>query len=329
VDRGRIGGPALLLGGAGFLGSHILETLLEDGCVVRVFDRARNRARVPSASGVEFFEGDFGNLGDLAAALEGCRTVFHLVATTLPKTSNDDPARDLETNLVATVRFLDLARQHNVGKIVFASSGGTVYGAPTQVPIPEHHATGPLCSYGIHKLAIEQYLHLYHLLHGLDYSVLRVSNAYGERQRPDASQGAVTVFLERALRGQEIEVWGDGSVVRDYVYVKDVARAFCRAARSSGAPRIINIGSGRGISVNELIASIESLLGHPVTRRYLRARPFDVPVNVLDISLAATHLDWRPTYRLHDGLRRTLEWLQSAQGTDSTVPGVPSGAFPH
>ena len=185
---------------------------------------------------MEFCEGDFGNRGDLAAALEGCQTVFHLVATTVPKTSNDDPVHDLETNLVATVRLFDLARRSHTKKIVFASSGGTVYGAPTTVPIAEHHETSPVCSYGIHKLAVEHYLHLYHRLHGLNYSVLRVSNAFGERQRPTASQGAVTVFLDRALRGEAIVIWGDGSVVRDYVYVRDVADAFCRAARHVGTP---------------------------------------------------------------------------------------------
>jgi UDP-glucose 4-epimerase len=301
------------------MGSHILEALLEEDCNVRVFDRVRNWPGAGSPSSAEFYEGDFNNLGHLAAALNGCRTVFHLLATTLPKTSNDDPVHDLETNLVATVRFLDLARQNNVEKIIFASSGGTVYGTPTTVPISENHQTKPACSYGIHKLAIEHYLALYHRLYGLDYRVLRVSNAYGERQRPGTSQGAVTVFLDRALRGQEIEVWGDGSAVRDYVYVKDVARAFCQAAGHSGTTRIFNIASGIGVSVNELLAAIEVLLGQSVSRRYLPSRPFDVPVNVLDASLAATHLGWRPQHTLQDGLRRTVEWLKT-QVASSTVP---------
>lgn len=328
MGRDRIAGRALLLGGAGFLGSHILEVLLEDGYSVRVFDRARNRTGVHPASGVEFCEGDFGNRGDLAAALEGCQTAFHLVATTVPKTSNDDPVHDLETNLLPTVRFLDLARRNKVKKIVFASSGGTVYGVPAAVPIPEHHDTKPVCSYGIHKLAIEHYLHLFHRLHDLDYCVLRVSNAFGERQRPGASQGVVATFLDSALRGEEIVVWGDGSVVRDYVYVKDVARAFCLAARYSGAPRIFNIGSGRGITVNELVASIESLLGRPVPRRYLPSRPFDVPANVLDTSLAGAHLDWRPQHTFHEGLCRTLDWMRSTHGAESELRSPASVPFP-
>jgi UDP-glucose 4-epimerase len=309
VDRGRIAGPALLLGGAGFMGGHVVDALLEEDCRVRVFDRTRRPSGLHA--NVEFCEGEFTNCSELAAALEGCRTVFHLLATTDPKTSNEDPVHDLESNLTATVRLLELIRNSSVQKIVFASSGGTVYGVPATVPIPEHHETKPICSYGIHKLAIEHYLALYHRLYGLDYCVLRISNAFGERQRPKASQGAVAVFLDKALRGEEIDVWGDGSVVRDYVYIRDVADALCRAARHEGSPRQFNIGSGRGLSVNEVILSIESLVGRPVSRRYLPSRPFDVPVNVLDISLAAAHLDWRPEHTFERGLKHTLEWMQT------------------
>jgi UDP-glucose 4-epimerase len=302
-----------VLGGAGFLGSHLAEALVVDGCAVRVFDRTRNWSRLASAPDVEFIEGDFGNRGDVSSAVAGCRTVFHLLGTTLLENSNDDPVHDLELNLLTTVQFLEIARRHAVEKIVFSSSGGTVYGVATRVPIPEDHETRPLCSYGIHKLAIELYLHLYRSLHGLDYCVLRLANPFGERQRPDASQGAVSVFLDKALRGEEIVVWGDGSVVRDYVYVGDVARAFCQAARYEGTPRTFNIGSGQGLSLNALIAAIEAVVGRAVMRRYLPGRPLDVPVNVLDISRAAEHLGWRPRWSFHEGLRRTLEW-QLSQG---------------
>lgn len=260
----------------------------------------------------EWFEGDFGDRGDVAAALDGCDVAFHLVATTLPSTSNEDPVHDLESNLLPTVRFLDLALEHGVKKIVFASSGGTVYGHPLTVPVPETHPTRPLCSYGIHKLAIEQYLHLYHTLHGLDYCVLRLANPYGERQRSNASQGAVTVFLDLALRGQEVTVWGDGSAVRDYVYVGDVARAFCMAAAYEAPAGVFNIGSGRGHSVNELLAAIGDLLGRPVPRRYVQGRPFDVPINVLDTMLATRMLAWQPRVPFRVGLERTLEPLRQA-----------------
>ena len=318
MGSGRIAEPVLVLGGAGFLGGHVVEALLERRAKVRVFDRRGAWNRSGGAPSVESCEGDFSDSADLAAALRGCRTVIHLLGSTLPKSSNDDPVYDLESNLLTTVRFLELARRGDVEKIVFASSGGTIYGVPAVVPIPEHHETKPLCAYGVHKLAIEHYLRLYHSLHGLEYCVLRLANPFGERQSPERSQGAVAVFLDRALRGEEIVVWGDGSAVRDYVYVKDVARAFCAAACYSGPERTLNIGSGHGLSVNKLISSIEALVGRVVSRRYLPGRSFDVPVSVLDVSRAATHLGWRPEYSFRDGLARTMAWQQSAIASGHT-----------
>jgi UDP-glucose 4-epimerase len=307
---GRRSLRTLVLGGGGFLGGHLVEALQEQGHQVRVFDRVPRRT-VAGVADCEWFEGDFGNRGDLAVAVEGCDTIFHLVATTLPKTSNDDPVHDVESNVLPTLRFLEVARERGVRRIVFASSGGTVYGAPTTIPIPESHPTRPLCSYGIHKLAIEHYLELYHALHGLEYCVLRLANPFGERQRPDGSQGAVAVFLDRALRGEEITIWGDGSAVRDYVYVKDVAQAFCRAAAHEGPAGVFNIGSGRGQSVSELIAAIETLLKRPIAHRHVEGRSFDVPMNVLDITQAGRVLEWEPRVEFMDALGRTLRWLEA------------------
>jgi UDP-glucose 4-epimerase len=301
----------LVLGGGGFLGGHLVEALQAAGSDVRIFDRLpRRSSSMAAAADTEWFEGDFGNRGDVAGALDGCDVAFHLVATTLPRTSNDDPVHDLESNLLPTVRFLDLALEHGLKRVVFASSGGTVYGPPSQVPVPETHPTRPLCSYGIHKLAIEQYLHLYQSLHGLEYCVLRLSNPFGERQRSDSSQGAVAVFLDSALRGDAVTVWGDGSAVRDYIYVGDVARAFCRAATYEAPAGVFNIGSGHGHSVNQLLAAIEELLDRPVPRRYVPGRPFDVPINVLDTTLARTVLGWHPDVSFRDGLERTLKSLR-------------------
>jgi len=304
----------LVLGGGGFLGGHIVEALQAEGLAVRVFDRVLRRATAARiAADTEWHEGDFGNRGDVAAALKDCDVAFHLVATTVPRSSNEDPVHDLESNLLPTVRFLAAAVECGVKKVVFASSGGTVYGIPRTVPISESHQTQPLCSYGIHKLAIEQYLHLYYSLHGLAYSVLRLANPFGERQRSDSSQGAVAVFLDQALRGEEVTVWGDGCAVRDYVYVGDVARAFCLAATHQSPTGVFNVGSGKGHSVNELLVSIETLLGRAVPRRYSPGRPFDVPVNVLDIGLAGRELGWQPRVTFQEALDRTLHWLQASK----------------
>lgn len=303
----------LVLGGGGFMGSHLSEALLELGHAVSIFERPNLKPvePFPDRPGLEWLEGDFLNEEDVTRAVAGCEIIFHLISTTLPKSSNDNPIYDVESNLVGTLHMLEAARKAGVRKVLFASSGGTVYGIPRDVPIKESHPTEPVCSYGIGKLAIEKYLHLYHVLHGLDYCVLRIGNPYGERQRPTAAQGAVAVFLNKALRNEVVEIWGDGTVTRDYVYIGNVVQAFLKAMAYSGEHRLFNIGSGEGRSLNELIGEIGSVIGRPVARKYLPARTFDVPTSVLDISRAKAVLDWQPQTPFRVGLSQTFKWLQS------------------
>jgi UDP-glucose 4-epimerase len=303
----------LVLGGAGFIGSHLVEALLQAGHRVKVFDRP-HLDRLPAflqRPEVEIFTGDFLNPRALSPALAGTEIVFHLISTTLPKNSNDNPIYDIESNVLGSLRLLDLCREQKVRKIVFVSSGGTVYGIPRSVPIDESHPTQPICSYGVHKLTIEKYLHLSHRLHGLDYCVARAANLYGPRQRLDIAQGAVTVFLDRAVRGQPIQIWGDGSVVRDYVYVGDAVEALLQAATVEGEHKIYNIGSGLGVSLNQLVKEIEALLGRAVAVEYSAPRTLDVPANVLDCSLARRHLAWSARTPLAEGLRLTYASMRA------------------
>jgi len=237
--------------------------------------------------------------------------VFHLVSTTLPGPSNLDPVSDVQSNLVGSIRLLQRAVATGVRRVVFVSSGGTVYGVPTSVPISEDHPTTPICSYGIVKLAVEKYLHLFRHLHGLESVVLRLANPYGERQHPQASQGVIAVFLAKALRGEPLDIWGDGSVVRDYVYISDVVRALLAAMVYEGVHRVFNIGSGHGSSVNEVVAAIETAIGVPAERRYLDARPFDVQTNVLSIERAQRELSWTPQVELLEGISSTAAWLRA------------------
>lgn len=310
----------LILGGGGFLGSHLCDALLAAGHTVRIFDRPNlkhYRSFLPSEP-VEWVEGDFLNREDTAHAIAGCEVAYHLVSTTLPRSSNENPAYDVETNVSTTIRLLDAACMAGVRKIVYASSGGTIYGVPRATPIREDHPTDPICSYGVCKLAIEKYLHIYHDLHGLDYCVLRLANPFGERQRVAAAQGAASVFLHKALRGETIEIWGDGSIVRDYFHVSDATRAFVLAAEHTGSTRIFNIGGGEGRSLNDIIATIERLLGKPVARTHLPGRAFDVPANVLDISRAKTELGWKPLVPFDEGMGRTLRWIEAQKESTST-----------
>jgi len=309
----------LVLGGRGFIGSHLVDALLVRGYRVRCFDRPHI---VPlgdshlSNPNFELHEGDFVSEADVIMALEGCDVCFHLVSTTLPKSSNADLVFDIESNVLGTVRLLTHAVAMGVRKVIFVSSGGTVYGIPTQVPISETHQTNPICSYGIMKLAIEKYLGLFRQLHGLDYTVLRIANLFGERQRTRASQGAVAVFLGKVWRGESVEIWGDGSVVRDYVYIVDVVNALIAAIDRTGDEHVFNIGSGRGISLNDLLDSIENVTGLSVIRRYMPGRKFDVPVNVLCIARAKQTLGWSPQVNFKIGLRRFADWLAQHPNAD-------------
>jgi UDP-glucose 4-epimerase len=302
----------VVFGGGGFIGSSIVDRLLDEGHEVRVFERSRvvpYRAFGLSER-IEWMPGDMQSSHDLASAIDGMDAVLHLVSSTLPKNSNADTVFDVQSNIVPTLQLLDAMAARKVGRIVFISSGGTVYGEPRYLPIDEEHPTNPIVSYGITKLAIEKYLLLYERMYGIRPVILRVANPYGERQREETAQGAVGVFLHRALRRQFIEIWGDGSVARDYLYIKDVAGAFAKALKYDGSTRVFNISSGVGLSLNDLIVVLEHVIGRPIERRYLPGRPFDVPVSVLSNALAKKELGWTPTVDLPEGVAITAAWIQ-------------------
>jgi UDP-glucose 4-epimerase len=302
----------VIFGGGGFIGSAIADRLLLDGHALRIFERPRvapYRVFLPDER-VEWITGDLLSQHEVGEAIDGTDAVIHLVSTTLPKNSNDDPIYDVQSNLVATLQMLNAMVQKMVAKIVFISSGGTVYGNPVYVPIDEKHPTNPRVSYGVTKLAIEKYLLMYEHIHGIKATVLRVANPFGERQRVETAQGAVGVFLNKALSGVPIEIWGDGSVMRDYIYIGDVAEAFALALAYEGGKSVFNIGSGAGTSLNELIGLIEKAIGRPVERNYLPGRPFDVPVSVLSNDLAREELGWAPQVSLQTGIARTAIWME-------------------
>jgi UDP-glucose 4-epimerase len=315
---------ALVIGGNGFIGGHLVNLLDEEGIAVRVFDRFPSKFFAQKRN-VEYVIGDLGNHGALNEIVQDVDWVFHLAYTTLPKTSNDDPVYDVRSNLIDTLQLLQECTKEKVKKIVFVSSGGTVYGAPQSVPITESHPTEPICSYGITKLAIEKYLHLFYHLEGLDYAVARISNPYGEGQNPNAKQGAIGVFLGRIARGEEIEIWGDGEVIRDYIYIRDAAAALIQAARyqaSKTDPRVFNVGSGVGHSLNEIIDEIRSVVEVKFKVHYDPARALDVAANVLDNRLAGKHLGWHPTTDLRTGIERTWNWIQSLDAQAITAPAL-------
>jgi UDP-glucose 4-epimerase len=304
-----------VFGGSGFIGLAAVSRLLKDGHELRLLLRPRPKyASELTDDRIEVVYGDLSSLHDVSQTIEGVDVVLHLVSSTFPQSSNDDPIFDVRTNLVATLQLLNEMVVKKIGKIVFISSGGTVYGNPMTVPIDETHPTEPLVSYGIIKLAIEKYLLMFQKAHGIKANILRVANPYGERQRLENAQGAVRVFLHKAILNEPIEIWGDGSVTRDYLHVKDVAEAILCAVKYNGPESIFNISSGVGVSLNEMITVLESALGREIIRHYLPGRSFDVPVSVLDNALARQELGWEPSIKFKDGIAKTAEWVRNEVG---------------
>lgn len=298
----------LVIGGCGFIGAHIVAALEQRDDDLIVLDRHAHTAL--NNSKATYIQGEYGNLNDLEKVFEShdITQVVHLAASTVPGNSNRDPRFDVMTNVHATLGLLDLCLQFKVRKVLYLSSGGAVYGIPNTTPVAEGHPTQPVSSYGITKLTIEKYLHLYRHLHGLDYVAIRPANPYGPGQSPDAEQGVIGVFAWRILHGEELVVWGDGSVVRDYFHVRDLAR-LCVAALHSPANGIFNAGSGVGRTLLEVIAALEARLGARARVRHTPGRALDVPRIVLDSRLAQSTFGWHAEVGFNEGLDETRDWL--------------------
>lgn len=301
----------LVIGGNGFIGSHLTGRLLAEGHTVHVFDRQPERYRKP-IDGVIYHIQDFGNRAILADVLKHIDIVFHLVSTTVPKTSNNDPVFDVMSNVVESIYLLEQCAKKNVKKVVFVSSGGAVYGTPATLPVTEDSPLNPESSYGITKMTIEKYLSLFHHLYGLEYVIVRPSNPYGERQNFEGDQGVVAVFLGKLAKNETISVWGDGKAVKDYIYIDDLIDGIYKSAMCKTAHRIFNIGSGVGSSINDILKMMTKVVDRPITVKHLPKNVFDVTNIFLDISRAKNELCWSPKISLKVGLSRTWDFIRNA-----------------
>ena len=299
----------VLLGGSGFIGSYVVDKLLAHGHSVRAFDSRRELFRSP-LPGVDYRFGDFADKMALVEALRGVDAVFHLLSTTVPGTANLDPKTDVQDNLIGAINLLESMHSLGVGRILFLSSGGTVYGVPETVPTPETHPLRPISSHGIVKASIEHYLEMYRRTRGFSPIIVRASNPFGPRQGHTGVQGVISTFLHRILEGKPIEVWGDGSVVRDYFSVSDLAELCVRAgtSRSEGA---YNAGSGCGLSINEVIKAVRKVTGLDFEVIYKPGRPLDVPFSVLDCSRAKKDFGWECMTGFYSELSNTWNWLKA------------------
>jgi UDP-glucose 4-epimerase len=308
---GNTQSDVLILGGNGFIGTALSDRLRGEGRLVTVLDPMPPR----DPSHREYWiPGKLEDIQLCDKVLRPGMAVVHLAWSSLPEPSNRDPYGDLASNLLPTVRWLEACAEAKVAKVVFISSGGTVYGIPRGMPIREDHITDPICSYGIGKLAVEKYLSLYHHLRGLPFFVLRGSNVYGPGKDPFGKQGAINVFLGALARKETIHLWGDGKVVRDYLYISDLVDLIvrCLDGGSPDGPHIHNAGSGMGHSLREVLKEIQDVTGEEPRVAWSEGRKVDVPTNVLDITRARSEFGWSPRVTLRDGIRKTWEWIRGS-----------------
>jgi UDP-glucose 4-epimerase len=306
---------ALVVGGNGFIGTHLVGRLAAMGWDVTVLHKYERPRYAPLPPAVRFLRGDLTQESLLAEATAGQDVVYHLLWTTtaIHEVANRDPAADILANLLPTIHLLEACRAAQTGRLVFTSSGGTVYGRTQTAPIPETHPTDPVSAYGVSKLAVEKYLQMFYYLHGLDYVILRPSVPYGPYQNPLARQGAAAVFLYRIAKGLPLNVWGDGRVTRDYFYISDLVDALILSGvQPLNEQRIFNIGGNEEISLNQLAALAEETVGRKATLNHQPARSFDAPRILLDTSGAYATFGWRPQISMQEGLARTWAWMQEA-----------------
>jgi UDP-glucose 4-epimerase len=304
----------LVTGGAGFIGSTLVDALLRSGAEVRVIDDLSRGRREQVADAAEFALIDVADDG-LVAAMAALRpeVVFHQAAQIDVRRSVAEPVLDTRINVVGTVNVLEAAVRAGVRRVVFASSGGAVYGDTDVIPTPESHACAPTSAYGAAKLAGETYGSVFARLHGIEFVALRYANVYGPRQDPHGEAGVVAIFAERLLEGRDVVINGDGTQTRDYVYVDDVVEANIRAAET-GSPGVYNIGTARECDVSELFSLIAHAAGSSAGAQHGAEKPGEQRRSCLDVSRAAELLGWRPRVALEEGISRTVAWFAERRG---------------
>ncbi|MEQ9485778.1 NAD-dependent epimerase/dehydratase family protein [Coleofasciculus sp. F4-SAH-05] len=300
----------LIVGGAGFIGGNLARELVGRGSKPRIFTRASSSLvnLVDILGSLDIVYGDFLDDVALRRAVKGIDTVFHLISTTFPGTQMESSVYDIFSNLLPTIRLVEICLASGVKKIVYASSGGTIYGEPKTIPITEEHPLRPKSAYGQSKLTIENYLNFYARSTELDINVLRISNPFGFGQKLLGTQGIIAVAMGCAYYNRVLKIYGQGETVRDYLYISDVVDALIRASERSGSS-IVNISSGFGHSVMEVVEAVEKISGKMIQKEFVPARHGDVKVNILSNKLAKEIYDWTTKVDFQEGLRMTWEYL--------------------
>ncbi len=302
----------MVTGGAGFIGSHIVDGLIEDGYEVVIVDdlSAGNERNINSKA--RFHKLDIKDAGlESVFKVERPDYVCHQAAQKDVRVSVSDPIYDAKINILGTINILQNCIKYNVEKIVFASTGGAIYGEQDIFPAPETHPTRPISPYGITKLVAEHYMYYYKTVQGLDYVSLRYANVYGPRQDPSGEAGVVAIFIQKMMRGENPVINGDGEQTRDFVYVGDVARANILAIKNAAADNIFNIGTGIEISVKGVFNHIREIVNPNIEEKHGPAKAGEQQRSVIDFSMAMKKLSWKPEVLLNDGLMKTFEYFKS------------------
>lgn len=310
----------LILGGCGFIGRHVAMALQKRGDTVILADVVAPSQEFAGILPLEVRKVSAAS-PNWEELLHGIDVVHHYAWTTVPSSADADPLADFDANLREIVRLLEVMRERkkragSAPKLVFSSSGGTVYGPIIRTPVDETHPYNPVNAYGASKAAAEIYFGYYRKAHGIDCRVARISNPYGAGQNPAKRQGAASTFLFQALEGKSISIWGDGKVVRDYIHIADLTAgliALCDVASdllAGDITPIFNIGSGEGVSLNMILDVLRNDLALDPIVSYQAARSFDIPVSVLDISKAREILNWQPSLSFSEGYARMLADVQ-------------------
>ncbi len=308
----------LLLGAAGFIGTNLtIELAKKREDEITLVDKKKDffmPINNMHLNNIHIVEASLTVDMDFDSILKDQDVVYHLVSTTVPTTSNQHISQELVSNVIFSANLFEACIRCGVKKVVFISSGGTVYGKEVDCPLKEKTATNPISSYGVQKITIEKLLYLYRYMYGLDYRIIRLANPYGPYQRPNGVLGAVTTFTYKALKGDEITVYGDGSVVRDFIYIDDAIRAIMKIVNGENKHRTFNLGCGYGTSIKQVLETIEKALGIKLNVSYLEGRRVDVPVNYLDISRYEKYYGALNPISLEDGIKKTADFMKKEYG---------------
>jgi len=301
----------LITGGAGFIGSHVVDLLIKNGYSIAVVDDLSTGIKKNLNAKAKLYKINIlsPRLSDVLLRFKPDAIVHHAAQINV-RSSVQKPIFDAKTNILGSINLLEACRRSKVKKIVYANSGGAMYGEPERLPCSENHPVHPLCPYGISKQTVEHYLWLYQKLYGLDYIALRYANVYGPRQDPKGEAGVVAIFLDKMLARERPVIFGDGDQTRDFVFVSDVAEANLRALQKETKNRAFNIGSGKKTSVNQLFKSLRKILRSQIKPKFGPAIPGEVRDIVLDPSLAKKELGWEAKTALFEGLKKTAAWFK-------------------